>query len=658
MSKYRLLSLLLAVLLLAGCTGPSGQEQAPSSVPETTQAAPETTEATIPTELTPQGVNLLSNRKFDSSPSAAVLDQRTVAFLTTEYLPDRQIAVSHLMVLDLYTDTVVAEATVDRALSFPVQSHLPGFLPVFDQTGQLCTLLDRNLETISTFSCPERGGVFAPDQNSYYYISAQRICRMDISTGEWSYLDTELELPVESITDYDMEENLLLLQVHTQYYLTDLCVGGVDLDTGELLLLTDEAVNCSFASDGILLEQWELVTHSNLIRTRWDSSDAQKLTQILPRSDAESSFLVPFSDYHATLCYDARNAYNLSSFLLYRFDGTYSGCELYDLTDGMEPDRILSLPDGNLLAVDHNRRRTRLALICPELLTFTPVSDPESVALPLLDESIRETYQEQSVYVEVPRELDQVRSTADALEEKYDITILMSNQCDSIISQAGLPIQPTSQAQLANEAALLENALTELDAALSLYPQHFFSQFRNSAGERGILVILAENISWGPEDQNVDILGVTYDMGDWYPISVDITTHGLTATYCHEIWHAMENKILDINPSLLSDVRWGELNPEGFSYKGVVEGYYNHPEHTYLEGLCGSGSYFVDTYAKTLPQEDRARLMEYVMTADQTAKYMMEAPVLYQKMQIMINAVRGVFDTTGWENVLWERFHS
>ncbi len=652
MNIRRLLFLFLSVLLLAGCAQTSAQESTPSTAP------PETTVSVPPTELTPQGVNLLSNRKFDTSPSIAVLDERTAAFLTTEYLPDQETVVSHLSVLDLYTDTMVAEATIDRALSFPVQSHLPGFLPVFDQTGDLCTLLDRNLEPICTFSCPERGGVFAPDRTTYYYISAQRICRMDISTGEWSYLDTELELPVESITDYDMDENILLLNVHTQYYLTNLCVGGVDLDTGKLLLLTDDAVNCTFSSDGILLEQWELVTHSNLIRTQWDNADPKRLTEVLPRSDADSGFCVPFSDYHVTLHYDARNAYNLSSFLLYRFDGAYSCCELYDLTDGLEPDKLLSLPGGNLLAVDYSRRRTRIALICPELLDFTPVSDPESVELPLLDQSIRETYREQSAYVEVPQELDQVRSRADALEEKYGITILMSNQCDSIISQVGLPIQPTSQAQLANEAALLENALTELETALSLYPEHFFSQFRNSAQERGILVILAENISWGLDDQNVDVLGVTYDMGDWYPISVDITTHGLTATYCHEIWHAMENKILDINPSLLNDVRWGALNPEGFSYKGVVEGYYNNTEDTYLEGMCGKQSYFVDAYAKTLPQEDRARLMEYVMTSEQNAVYMMDAPVLYQKMEIMINAVRGVFDTTGWEDVLWERFHN
>lgn len=658
MSKYRLLSLHLAVLLLAGCAGSSGQESLPLSVPETTQKATVATEATVPTELVPEGVNLLSNRKFDSSPSVAVLDHRTVAFLTTEYLKKEGYAVSHLTVLDLYTDTVLAEATIDRALSFPVQSQLPGFLPVFDQTSGLCTLLDRNLETIATFSCQERGGVFSQEQSVYYFISAQRICRMDIATGEWTTLDTELTLPVESIIDYHMEENILLVNVHTQYYLTNLCVGAVDLDTGALLLLTDEAVNGTFSSEGVLLEQWELVTHSNLIRTPLDGDDARKLTQVLPRSDTDSSWWVPFSDYHVTLGYDARNAYNLSSFMLYRFDGGYSGCELYELSDGLEPDKILSLPDGNLLAVDHTRRRTRLVLICPEMLTFTPVTEPEAIPFTLVDTAIPESYQEQSAYVDVPEALAQVRSRADALEEEYDITILMSNQCDSIISQVGLPIQPTSQAQLADEAALLDSALARLDKALALYPKAFFSQFRNSAGERGILVILAENISWGPDDQNVDILGVTYDMGDWYPISVDITTQDLTATYCHEIWHAMENKILDVNPSLLNDVLWGENNPEGFRYEGVIEGYYNNTSDTYVEGMCGRKSYFVDSYAKTTPQEDRARLMEYVMAHGQTAKYMMESPVLYQKMQIMINAVRGVFDTTGWEDVLWERFHS
>lgn len=661
MKYIRFLSLVLVLALLAGCT--TGTPDAPTTSP----SAP--TETTVPVETTPlvvlptgpvelETVNNLSRRSFNASPGVAVLDERTAAFLTTEYLKDQGVTVTHLLVLDLYTDTVLAEATLDRALSLPVQSHLPGVLPLFDVMTDECIIYDRNLRTLMTFSCEDSGGVFSADLSAYYCLSAMRVCRVDLTTGESRILDTELTLPAESILDYDMEENILLLEVHTQYYLTDLCIGAVDLDTGALLLLSDEGEHAGFSADGLFLEQTEMVNSSDVISLGWDGSSG-RVTGVLLRNDANSSRRIPFTDYLFTLRYDPKNAYNLASCMLYRFDGeVYARCELYDLTDGLEPDKLVSLPDGNLLAVDYNRRGTKICLICTQDLTFTEVSGAEAYELTLVDGEIPETYAQKAQYVEVAEELAEVRALADELEQTYDITILMSNQCDGIIEEMGMNLQATNKAGLKNEASYLKAALKELEQSLKLYPEGFFSQFRNAAGERGILVLLVENITGSLSDENVDTLGVTYDMGDWYPIAVDITTRDLPATYCHEIWHAIENKITDENPSLLSDVKWGELNPAGFSYEGVAAGYYYDTEDTYIDGGCGKKSYFVDTYGKTTPQEDRARLMEYIMTTDFSARHMMEAPALYNKMQMMITAVREVFDDTGWTDVHWERFHN
>ena len=660
----RFLCLLLIAALLAGCTPASPAETTAPTVPETTvpeetlvQGIPAIPENDLPEVEGLAAVNKLSNQKFNESPGVAILDHRTAVFLTTEYLKAEGIAVSHLMALDLYTDTVLAETTINTAVALPPQSHLPGFLPLFDQTSDRCIVLDRNLNEIYSFSCPEKKGVFAPDLSAYYFISAQRICRLDLESGEWDYMDNQLALPVESIRDYHVEENILLVNVHTQYYLTNLCVGAVDLDTGAVLLLTNDAKNCTFTPDGLLMEQQELVTNSDLVHVGWNQEVSTKITDAMPVTDVYSSWFVPFSDYLVTLHYDHKNAYNLDSCMLYRFTDEYVGCQLYDLTGKLEPDKLISLPGGNLLAVDFNRRATKMVLICPEQLEFSPVSEPEQVDFPLTDATIVENYQQQAAYVEVPGELAQVREQADALEEKYDITILMANQCDPIITQVGMEIQPWEQGNLEAYRKQAKNALEELDESLEMYPDQFFSQFRNSAHERGILVLLVGNISIGLTDDNVDVLGVTYDMGDWYPIAVDISTKDLPATYCHEIWHAMENKIMDTNPSLLNDVNWGWNNPEGFSYKGVVDGYYNDTADTYVGGNCGRDSYFVDSYGKTMPQEDRARLMEYMMTSERDIQYMMEAPVLYKKMQMMIDAVRGVFDTTGWSEIRWERFH-
>ena len=49
--------------------------------------------------------------------------------------------------------------------------------------------------------------------------------------------------------------------------------------------------------------------------------------------------------------------------------------------------------------------------------------------------------------------------------------------------------------------------------------------------------------------------------------------------------------------------------------------------------------------------------MEYLMAFDEDARDMMTAPALYKKAEYMCRAIRSTFDTTGWENVRWERYH-
>ena len=64
----------------------------------------------------------------------------------------------------------------------------------------------------------------------------------------------------------------------------------------------------------------------------------------------------------------------------------------------------------------------------------------------------------------------------------------------------------------------------------------------------------------------------------------------------------------------------------------------------------------MDPYGKTKGQEDRARLMEYVMCTDWDAEQMMEHPVLKSKLRLLTDAIREVFDTDDWTDVRWERF--
>lgn len=72
----------------------------------------------------------------------------------------------------------------------------------------------------------------------------------------------------------------------------------------------------------------------------------------------------------------------------------------------------------------------------------------------------------------------------------------------------------------------------------------------------------------------------------------------------------------------------------------------------YLGWIMASG---VKGYSRTFASEDRARIMEFFMMRDDDAQELIKSPAIKKKLQHMSSAVRSVFDTSGWENVRWER---
>lgn len=658
-------ALLLCLLLLAGCmeggnaeTVLTSQMQTEVTVQTTEPSVPSdpVTEPTVPVATEPllEPVEVLSARNIPAE--VCVLDERTVAFLSTKYVTELGKTVSAVSVLDLHTDEILAQVDIDRALAMPLQTYCPEFLPLFDYSSQTCTVYDATLQPIVQFEAPDRGGVFSADLSTYYYISAQRLYRMDIGTGQTEQIITDQALPLESIVDYDMARGRLLVNVHTEYYLTELCVGVIDLATGSYQILSREPDSAEFTCNGTALQlRTDGQLSSELIVADEDGSVVRSLVGLLPNSMEDSSWHIPATDLLVTLHYDVKNSYNYSGCTLYRIGQVYESCDLGALLGKLELKTVLALPDGSLLGFARSRRDTVPVIIRPELLGFVQVEAFLERELLMVDPSVEEDYAAQAQPVEVAQELAEVRAWADALEEEYGITVLISNQCQEPISHAASNVVTTDQAGLSNEAELIGDALKELEDALELYPEGFFCQFRNEADERGILVLLVQDINTGYIAEGYDVLGVSFKMDDWYPIAVDVTTWEMTKTFCHELWHATENKISSVDPTLFNDAAWNRINPSGFVYTENGGGAWGtDSQYTYLGGYSEE-SYFVDGYAKTSPKEDRARLMEYVMTSNYYSEELMKAPGLHQKMQVMSDAVRKVFDTEGWNDVRWER---
>ena len=648
----RMLSLLMLVCLLCGCTPaadpvPSVAVTEPATLPATEPAGVSYVEETV----TLESVNKHGFYKTNESPKVAVLDERAVAFVTQEYRDkDFSKKYTHIRLVDPHTGELRTERYLDGTYSAMSRDVQGGFLALVEQESQRILVLDKELREMLSFQARNQQGLLIPSLDSYYYIWGSKLYRLETASGENSLVETGALL-LDDIWGYDPQKNLLLLSIFEDTYTTNLCMGAMNLETGDFSLMYRGVSAGKLGAGGVVLEsKHEDQLSSDLYFGHWGDQQMRILPDFLPNDMFYASWHIAGTDYICRFDYD-NTGVDIVEFQLYRLGQALEVCSLQSVFKGAKLNGTYALPDGNILAVAVSSRGYQTWLICPERLDFLPAEPETAPGDPMVDPTILAEYEKEPEF-DLPEELSGVRIMADHLEEKYGITVLLSGQCALAASYCSMPITTTDTAGMYNEAASIEEALKRLEEVLKLYPTDFFRQFRNEAGDRGMLVLLVEDIS---DEGNV--IGVSYTMGQWYPVAIDITSGQLRNTYCHEFWHATENRIGDLNESALDLAAWEKLNPPGFRYTGdTKEGYWEDTQYTYFYGDPEEDVYFVDPYGKTKGQEDRARLMEYIMCADWEAEQMMKHPVLKAKLQLLSDAVRKVFDTENWTDVRWERF--
>ena len=649
----RVMLLLLLVCVLCGCGTRTAQEE---TVAPTATMAAETTEPTLsPPEIIVEldAVNVYSFRSTKEKPAVAVLDHRTAAFLTTEYLnKDYSTKWTHVQVVDLHTDTLLSEMLLEGTYSPLRFCAAQGYGALIGPDTRDVIVLDRNLCEVLRFRTEDAEGVLTADLQRYYYTWGSKLMVQETDTGVLTPVSPEYDLTFHEVLGYDAEENILLVSAYSGTYTNQLCVAAVDLDTERLTLLYQDVTGGQIATQGVLLERENLEDlNSDVYYGDWTDGELQSLPGLLVNNLNYAAWHVSGTDYVCRITYDKAQSVSIENFELLHLGETVRVCSLQTALDGAKISQVYALPDGNLLALEVTGRGYRPYLICPELLEFTDAPLETAQGAALVDETLL-TGLDTEAEDPLPEKLTQVRQKADGLEEEYGITILLSNQCTPALEGSGMTIITTDQAALPDEARAIDEALTELEKVLELYPRDFFRQFRNEGGERGLLVLLVEHF-----EGEMDIIGLSYGMGQWYPIAVDITSGQVGNTYCHEIWHATENRIQDLSQTALDLQTWNDCNPAGYQYSGnMTNSYVEDTQYTYFMGSRSEGVYFVDPYAKTKPQEDRARLMEYVMYSDQHAKMILEYPVMRAKLHLLCNAIRETFDTEQWDYVHWERF--
>ena len=218
------------------------------------------------------------------------------------------------------------------------------------------------------------------------------------------------------------------------------------------------------------------------------------------------------------------------------------------------------------------------------------------------------------------------RAYADALQERFGVTVLIGDECKQVATDRTFTIGSEFLTHSPLKKKDTVNQLTVVEKALGRYPEGFFWTFRKEATSNGFRIVLADQlVNRDPKNtctayhlfsEGYDNIFLAY--GDFTEAEVH-----------HEIWHCLERRIAAKDPGALAN--WDQLNPAGFAY--------SHDD-TKLEGF--NPDYFYRDYGVTNAEEDRATVAEAVFLKD--AAWWARHPILRMKMNTMNGALKAVTD--------------
>ncbi len=215
------------------------------------------------------------------------------------------------------------------------------------------------------------------------------------------------------------------------------------------------------------------------------------------------------------------------------------------------------------------------------------------------------------------------------IQNNYGITIRYGSETNGY-SVGGLRTNPIT------DDGSIQTTLNKLNAALSLYPNGFFREIKN--GGIPLTLYLVNSFS------EYGVTGVTDSNYSSATISVAIV-YPFEETFYHESYHYIERYMFKKGIYFHS---WDSYNPPGFSYGSLLR------DQSYSR--TGSASaYFVNDYAQSSADEDRASTFEYMMSGSKPA-CLNHGQHVWTKAQNMANAIDSALNTVSpGVTEYWER---
>lgn len=236
--------------------------------------------------------------------------------------------------------------------------------------------------------------------------------------------------------------------------------------------------------------------------------------------------------------------------------------------------------------------------------------------------------QEQQPYIPT---LDETNNNLrNNIQNTYGITVKYGSETNGY-TVAGISTTPITNSTTINAS------LTRLNQALSLYPSGMFSEIRN--GGIPLTIMLINNYS-----EN-SVTGVTDSSYSYAVISIAVA-YSFEDSFYHESYHYIERYMFKKGASFTT---WNSLNPQGFSY-GNINSNLSYAS-TYSQDAP-----FVNAYAMTSAEEDRASTFEYMM-AGSKASCLNYGTTVWKKSTVIKNMIETVYNTASPNTTeYWERY--
>ena len=231
-----------------------------------------------------------------------------------------------------------------------------------------------------------------------------------------------------------------------------------------------------------------------------------------------------------------------------------------------------------------------------------------------------------------------LQARADALAQQYGIQVLMWQNVASA-EPAGYTFG------IEYRTDVYERAITALEAAFAKLPEQMLSRAADWATDGTLHIVLASGIATPSDTAYSTVTGMEYLLDGKVYIVLEMGDHMESAFY-HTLYHVIDPLVLS---NSIAYYKWNDLNPKGFQYDNDYLANLSRDGSQYLEGT----RYFIDTFSMSYAVEDRARIFEYAMMADNGAYFNSEP--MQSKLKMLCQGLREVFGLTG-DSYPWEQY--